>query len=193
MAAFLLVLPDVLVDRLVTDLENTVLAKTTADLLRAQQLSQQQLDHVPVVLRDPTVPTRSRAASLGSFLRFAWSIRAIETRAVATELTRDRAAMPAQQVSHRGVRERRRLLSQSRQRIALLGGDLVISHSTIPSWRKISSVSQIAPSSSKPCCTYLLNSRAPTSDAAHVAPLRCCVAIALPFRVADHAPEAQFR
>jgi len=31
------------------------------------------------------------------------------------------------------------------------------------------------------------------AHAEHVAPLRCCVAIALPFRVADDAAEAQFR
>src|SRR5688500_19985525 len=82
-------------------------------------------------------------------------------RAVAADFSVDRAAIALQQASDLGLRECWRLLSQRRQRIPLLGSDLVISQRRTLSWRKDSSVSQIAPLRANCCCTYFLNSRRP--------------------------------
>src|SRR5450432_4392273 len=91
--ALILVLPDVFVDGLVADFENAVGSQSTADLLRTEKLPQQMLDQLPVRSGNAAVPSRSRPPSVGSLLRLATSISAVETSAVATELVYDRTAM----------------------------------------------------------------------------------------------------
>ena len=61
----------------------------------------------------------------------------------------------------------------------------------IPSWRKISSVFQIAPFCESACCTYLLNSRRLTRACTRREPLLYFAPRSSAHRVAVHAGEAE--
>jgi len=89
-----LVLPDVAVDRLVTDREQPVAPQPPGDLLGAPVLADQCLDTRLVGLRELRVPARAGAASPGIPVRQLRAVRAVAVRVVAVEFANDRAPMP---------------------------------------------------------------------------------------------------
>src|ERR1700687_4494289 len=108
-AAGVLVAPDVLVDRLVTDSERTVALEPSADLLWAEPLPKQILNQHPLLRRDLAPAPRARSPAVCPLLRFTRAICAVEARGVSSQLTADRARMPPHLPSNLGVQQRRPL------------------------------------------------------------------------------------
>ena len=136
---------DVLIDRLMADPKRAIAPQPAADLIGAEAFVEKLLDQHPLLgcqLRP--------AATAGALLGLAGPVRAIEARCVATYLATDGARVPVQTASDLGIRIA--LPAECSQRIPLCGSDLVIGHDD-PFLAEDSSVSQIAPFSSKRCCT----------------------------------------
>lgn len=121
-SALVLVPFDVGVDRLVTDGEDVEKSEPATDLFRAELLTHQRLDKLPLTLAEMSVPTGSRASAIGPLLGFAGAVGPIVPRAVATKLATDGGAVTAGDASHLSVREA--LAAQQAEGVSFSGGDL---------------------------------------------------------------------
>lgn len=95
-ASFLLVSPDVGVDRLVTDRELAGATQASGDLLGAPVLFQLLLNECEIGLREALISSRPRAPSIRSLDGLTGSVTAIETSAVSLDFSRYGAAVSTQ-------------------------------------------------------------------------------------------------
>src|SRR5687767_11702349 len=94
-----LVPPDVLVNRLVADLEQAPPSEPPAHLLRAQIRAEQRLDHAPLLLGELAVLSCATPATVGCLLRSSVPVPTVRMCAVAADFSVDRAAIAFQQTS----------------------------------------------------------------------------------------------
>ena len=128
-AALTLVTPDVLIDRLVADVQHAAQSEKPGDLLGTEIGAKQTFDEPPIVWAEVTLSPVPGASSVCLFLGTFKAVGAIEPRSVAPDLTRDRAAMAAHEACDLGIRELGHLSEQRDEGISLFGGDLVITQS----------------------------------------------------------------
>src|SRR5687768_16978146 len=119
------VVPDVAVDRLVTDRELTLERESSRDLLGTPQLPQ-TIDHDrPLGVGKALVAARARTPAAGHLRCREWPVAPVSA-AVAPQLATDGARVPTQD-----ARDRRLAVAVSPERgkcISLLRGELVVFH-----------------------------------------------------------------
>lgn len=96
-ASLTFVMPDVLVDGLVTDLEQAMSREPAADLFGAEIGAEKCLDNAPLLVGELTVLARAAPPAVCGFLRSKRPVRAITMRAVAPDLTVNRAPIALHQ------------------------------------------------------------------------------------------------
>ena len=100
-----LVLPDMLVDRLVADLERAIASQQAADLFGTKIFIDERLDHVPVARGQAAVTTRTFPSCAGLFLRPFETISTVIPTAVALEFSVNRASVPIERERDLGTGE----------------------------------------------------------------------------------------
>jgi hypothetical protein len=143
--ACLFISPDVAVDGLVADREESSPAEVARDLLGAPLPAQQPVDGGEVFRREVAVAAGAGAAALGALLCGEGAVVPVRAGAVAADLAADRAAVASEGAGDLGLVEP--LPSEGGEHIPLLGGELAIVHGEypLPGSRESSSVSWLTP------------------------------------------------
>ena len=123
------VLPDVAIDRFVTDVEFAAPTEVPGDLLRAPLAEEQRLHATQFLEREPSIAPRHRPAAHGERDRHAGSIVAMPAP-IPAQLAANRAAMPPQLAAD--VPEAEALFPEGRDHVSFAGGDLAITHCDSP-------------------------------------------------------------
>ena len=123
------VVPDVTIDGLVTDIENTLEAQPAGDLLRAPVQAQQGNDHLQMPVGEAPIAPGMGASGASAPFGLAGSVGAVVTL-IAVQLPGDRAAVASNLVGDGGQGES--LHAQSGDHIPLSGGDLAVVHRSRP-------------------------------------------------------------